>query len=121
MIRRPPRSTLTDTLFPDTTLFRHERAAARRWRRRCPTPLRSPGPRARSGRRSRDEHLAGLGEDHDKLLEVEQLGLVGRHLGLVLVGGEQGAEVVVGLVPPKGHRSEERRGGKEWVRTCRSR
>src|SRR3546814_15112206 len=24
MIRRPPRSTLTDTLFPDTTLFRSE-------------------------------------------------------------------------------------------------
>src|SRR3546814_14071044 len=25
MIRRPPRSTLTDTLFPDTTLFRSRR------------------------------------------------------------------------------------------------
>src|SRR3546814_20743393 len=30
MIRRPPRSTRTDTLFPDTTLFRSERRAARR-------------------------------------------------------------------------------------------
>src|SRR3546814_20024112 len=27
MIRRPPRSTLTDTLFPYTTLFRSDRAA----------------------------------------------------------------------------------------------
>src|SRR3546814_3029057 len=27
MIRRPPRSTRTDTLFPDTTLFRSQRAA----------------------------------------------------------------------------------------------
>src|SRR3546814_6577312 len=27
MIRRPPRSTRTDTLFPDTTLFRSERAS----------------------------------------------------------------------------------------------
>src|SRR3546814_13456960 len=27
-IRRPPRSTLTDTLFPDTTLFRSGRAGA---------------------------------------------------------------------------------------------
>src|SRR3546814_17692318 len=26
MIRRPPRSTRTDTLFPDTTLFRSDRA-----------------------------------------------------------------------------------------------
>src|SRR3546814_5823876 len=29
MIRRPPRSTLTDTLFPYTTLFRSHRLAAR--------------------------------------------------------------------------------------------
>src|SRR3546814_5486031 len=29
MIRRPPRSTRTDTLFPYTTLFRSERATAR--------------------------------------------------------------------------------------------
>src|SRR3546814_19649295 len=28
MIRRPPRSTLTDTLFPYTTLFRSDRPAA---------------------------------------------------------------------------------------------
>src|SRR3546814_15731590 len=27
----------------------------------------------------------------------------------------------VGIVCPQRHRSEERRGGKEWVRTCRSR
>src|SRR3546814_3228691 len=30
MIRRPPRSTRTDTLFPYTTLFRSRRATARR-------------------------------------------------------------------------------------------
>src|SRR3546814_17068368 len=30
MIRRPPRSTRTDTLFPDTTLFRSENAASSR-------------------------------------------------------------------------------------------
>src|SRR3546814_2249921 len=36
MIRRPPRSTRTDTLFPDTTLFRSrsERVHADRQRRR---------------------------------------------------------------------------------------
>src|SRR3546814_985337 len=33
MIRRPPRSTRTDTLFPYTTLFRSSRAAAGRDRR----------------------------------------------------------------------------------------
>src|SRR3546814_2344725 len=43
MIRRPPRSTRTDTLFPYTTLFRSRAQAALRtsWRaptRRAPTP-----------------------------------------------------------------------------------
>src|SRR3546814_8370338 len=31
MIRRPPRSTRTDTLFPYTTLFRSDEALIRRW------------------------------------------------------------------------------------------
>src|SRR3546814_7403582 len=31
MIRRPPRSTRTDTLFPYTTLFRSGRGLGRRW------------------------------------------------------------------------------------------
>src|SRR3546814_8700233 len=40
MIRRPPRSTRTDTLFPYTTLFRSPRAAtACGSRRRIPTPV----------------------------------------------------------------------------------
>src|SRR3546814_7607668 len=56
MIRRPPRSTRTDTLFPYTTLFRSLAglaapggAAARRRRRvhhRAPCPLRRRGGRA---------------------------------------------------------------------------
>src|SRR3546814_6810724 len=38
MIRRPPRSTLTDTLFPDTTLFRSPCSASRSaWRACRPT------------------------------------------------------------------------------------
>src|SRR3546814_10643673 len=35
-IRRPPRSTRTDTLFPYTTLFRSARQHSRGVRRRCP-------------------------------------------------------------------------------------
>src|SRR3546814_21094631 len=36
MIRRPPRSTRTDTLFPDTTLFRSDgRGAARKYHHQC--------------------------------------------------------------------------------------
>src|SRR3546814_2151720 len=34
MIRRPPRSTRTDTLFPYTTLFRSPRYGLAQWRRR---------------------------------------------------------------------------------------
>src|SRR3546814_6317116 len=34
MIRRPPRSTRTDTLFPDTTLFRSEQLRAGKHKRR---------------------------------------------------------------------------------------
>src|SRR3546814_10088880 len=39
MIRRPPRSTRTDTLFPYTTLFRSLRGRLR-WRKPCPAPQR---------------------------------------------------------------------------------
>src|SRR3546814_3585559 len=51
MIRRPPRSTRTDTLFPYTTLFR---SAGRRHRRRGPTPELRVRPRG--GLRLGDRH-----------------------------------------------------------------
>src|SRR3546814_5047493 len=40
MLRRPPRSTRTDTLFPYTTLFRSHRRCDRRDRRLAPLPER---------------------------------------------------------------------------------
>src|SRR3546814_3636524 len=40
MIRRPPRSTRTDTLFPYTTLFRSSRAKSARQKDGEPTPAR---------------------------------------------------------------------------------
>src|SRR3546814_4211610 len=60
MIRRPPRSTRTDTLFPYTTLFR---SAGHRPKRRRPRP--APGCRrtrwrsGRCGRRGRASGRAG--------------------------------------------------------------
>src|SRR3546814_5142036 len=51
MIRRPPRSTRTDTLFPYTTLFRSP-ACRRRSGRRSPAPARSSGNRRRRRPRS---------------------------------------------------------------------
>src|SRR3546814_14462877 len=81
MIRRPPRSTRTDTLFPYTTLFRsQERTAAiadiahRRIKRvgaKLPTDRTSPGrtrlrgPPPRSVRRAQDHRRAQKGNERD--------------------------------------------------------
>src|SRR3546814_1838388 len=60
MIRRPPRSTRTDTLFPDTTLFR---SAAER-----PPAGKSAGPAA--GRRRQDRRPCGSrSEEHTSELQ----------------------------------------------------
>src|SRR3546814_12913961 len=102
MIRRPPRSTRTDTLFPYTTLFRSTFA-------HCPEDLlglRTQGP-ARSPR----------------LLCQSQL-------GQVLQAAKQERTVPASTQVPRDavqidhaitRRSEERRVGKECVSTCRSR
>src|SRR3546814_9037948 len=61
MIRRPPRSTRTDTLFPYTTLFRSKANTGRssaspkeRANRRSPTPEEAPLRRRDSGDRVHD-------------------------------------------------------------------
>src|SRR3546814_14108341 len=91
MIRRPPRSTRTDTLFPYTTLFRSEGV------------LRAVG-RAIGLAPARCKHHARrvAGDAIEKAVgrEVHAAGLVHR--------GDPA-------------RSEERRVGKECVSTCRSR
>src|SRR3546814_2324080 len=51
MIRRPPRSTRTDTLFPYTTLFRSASAPAASPTGRTPCPSRSARPSPRGVRR----------------------------------------------------------------------
>src|SRR3546814_5328619 len=53
MIRRPPRSTRTDTLFPDTTLFRSVSARGVHARRRARRGLRVRGADADLGRAPR--------------------------------------------------------------------
>src|SRR3546814_6147552 len=63
MIRRPPRSTRTDTLFPYTTLFRSRRR--RRARRRRGRPRR----RARRGWKGRCRCWAGRSEEHTSELQ----------------------------------------------------
>src|SRR3546814_10451797 len=57
MIRRPPRSTRTDTLFPYTTLFRSPRGADLR-RPEGPGDARRPEQAAAGGRRPQPAHGA---------------------------------------------------------------
>src|SRR3546814_12977841 len=111
MIRRPPRSTRTDTLFPYTTLFRSV------------FELQVDAVMFRFVRHLEHAHR------HPRLEAVERVGRVRRQLRLQLrecPGTQQRAQALplpqasVGLVfgPP---RSEERRVGNECVSTCRSR
>src|SRR3546814_969285 len=51
MIRRPPRSTRIDTLFPYTTLFRSDPGEKRALTRRCAHPSPAGGRGADVGRR----------------------------------------------------------------------
>src|SRR3546814_20855444 len=96
MIRRPPRSTRTDTLFPSTTLFRSAQPRLEIFIAETAdflqfVALAVPQP----DRRQRDA--------------VEAIGLDHRIMRLV----EEGETLP--------DRSEERRVGKEWVSTFRSR
>src|SRR3546814_13785229 len=95
MIRRPPRSSRTDTLFPYTTLFRSLEAG---------------------GVVRGEAEVAGEGQapaDAAGGVAAELLVVVVAHAGLQPVRAE--AALVFG------ERSEERRVGKECVSTCRSR
>src|SRR3546814_2301996 len=71
MIRRPPRSTRTDTLFPYTTLFRsarRERAPAPHWDDRDHHHRLGGGGRARLPRHHRGDH-EGRSEEHTSELQ----------------------------------------------------
>src|SRR3546814_12000593 len=118
MIRRPPRSTRTDTLFPYTTLFRSHAEA-------------------------RVHHL--VGEDHrvlgtattvhvvddaadfflgQRLVDDRQRHALGQHFRQQGAAGGGLDEVIALLALLFGvieQRSEERRVGTSCVRTCRSR
>src|SRR3546814_20770143 len=126
MIRRPPRSTRTDTLFPYTTLFRSSAETA---------ALQAPAKRSKDG-------LLGVGLIMAVLLMLRSRSVAG--VALAWLGGEvlvvlaclaamllrigrrpalagDVRPVVVGMVPVQPQQSEERRGGKECGRTVRYR
>src|SRR3546814_20201848 len=95
MIRRPPRSTRTDTLFPYTTLFRSQRqdrgradeARARGWRRRPDqTDLRPATMTAKK----------------------YSLGIVGRKAGMSRIFTEDGVSIPVTLIEATPNRITQR-------------
>src|SRR3546814_15997676 len=122
MIRRPPRSTRTDTLFPYTTLFRSAGAAAAARRRLA-------------GAAHRVEAVRALGDARHDLA----LGDAVAAADFRIVGKRRNGGLRVRRAPSRGEglaedqhvaelgdvflflRSEERRVGKACVSTCRSR
>src|SRR3546814_14476058 len=76
MIRRPPRSTRTDTLFPYTTLFRSLRFSGRRMEGPASPPEKAAGGEHRMDRFRRDvRQLAGARHprqvmSRDRLLDL---------------------------------------------------
>src|SRR3546814_20881394 len=108
MIRRPPRSTRTDTLFPYTTLFRSDisRASA--------AHAIGIGHDCAASREGRFEERS---IDVDAAISPAGYGIK-QHMLVDLVIQSYGPARRVALVPD---RSEARRVGKECVSTCRSR
>src|SRR3546814_12323744 len=113
MIRRPPRSTRTDTLFPYTTLFR--------------SGILHPGRRLEAQAVVRLQHQGGRkGLARAALVEVadeDLVDLVGADAGVLerLQGdaSDEGFDIVVLVLADRrvSPRSEERRAGKERAST----
>src|SRR3546814_14686449 len=114
MIRRPPRSTRTDTLFPYTTLFRS--AAVARW-------AQPQWAVRRAQCRARPDGRRWAGVDCCRFAVPAAFSAADAH------GDAPGVHAVAGAHRPArvsartaiGLRSEERRVGTECVSTCRSR
>src|SRR3546814_18910836 len=101
MIRRPPRSTRTDTLFPDTTRFRSQALAAHEG---------DIGVADRS-----------LGQFVDPAMIVEEVGQIGfaLHQLAAEIARHKGARLV--HEPLARQKIERASCREEWVRTGRSR
>src|SRR3546814_19179178 len=116
MIRRPPRSTRTDTLFPYTTLFRSKSDLA--------------APRQSVPLDSRDKRFAGrcfANSGKPARADVRALARACERLKIhprakcIARPGQNPQEYIVVAIELIKRRSEERRVGKECVSTCRSR
>src|SRR3546814_11387268 len=109
MIRRPPRSTRTDTLFPYTTLFRSWRRAFWWWGLRLPSCFflfvlpRRREPRLGPRLRGDTNELERLGARND----FHQLGR-DRGLAGAVVLDREAVDHVAGVAPAIAHRGHDR-------------
>src|SRR3546814_16196930 len=78
MIRRPPRSTRPDTLFPYTTLFRSDRRVAARLLPRHPAAAAADGAHALGPHRQRVERGGGARQPRAEQLRRGQGGAARR-------------------------------------------
>src|SRR3546814_11065823 len=108
MIRRPPRSTRTDTLFPYTTLFRSAADA------RQHHLARALAERNDADHRGDPDDDAEHGEEGAQAVRLHRAQRHDEGLGETIGDGTQRS-------PPGDGRSEERRVGTECVSTGRSR
>src|SRR3546814_16070823 len=106
MIRRPPRSTRTDTLFPYTTLFQTRRIVVEV----DDNNLTRYGASATA----MYEHLKDLGFTPTRRRSDEQ------HFDEVFVRTEESAQQADEPVVVPCDQWEEHRVGKEWVSQCRA-
>src|SRR3546814_12823886 len=124
MIRRPPRSTRTDTLFPYTTLFRSGLDADHHHVERIRKPLRNgtlavrDSPREPEARQVEPCQAESKSRENDLL--VRQRGAEERRQQQAADRQAAGEEEAAGVVVAHHVRSEERRVGKRGVRTCRA-
>src|SRR3546814_13533117 len=129
MIRRPPRSTRTDTLFPYTTLFRSEETKRRTYTPHIIQPDRTTfvpigfdvfGGWGASTTDEIENHLA-KGANREKSAKRAFADWLSYHLSAAIwmYSASSLCQRVRYIEDP--NRSEERRVGKECVSTCRSR
>src|SRR3546814_13707304 len=104
MIRRPPRSTRTDTLFPYTTLFRSPRTAT------------IIGQQDESVLNPQNTRYLMKASQRDFSTRFDAAGLHYRQRHTEMVARQRQGDTA-----SLSDRSEERREGKECVSTCRSR
>src|SRR3546814_16487756 len=122
MIRRPPRSTRTDTLVPYTTLFRSgEWEPARLRAQFFLTDVVRPAAARLADAAAHHEQRDDAAIAHVHMIPVIETGAENDHraaAGLLRRVGELARDLDDRLTRD---RSEERRVGKECVSTCRSR